>query len=164
MPNPAGALQGSLQGDLIVDSALQPGLKRAYGSESIGGDNPAMHQGVAVIPSPAGGFDTQAGADAAAAIAAVVGQVGYLAGFSISGGGATAGSLVKATIAGLAIGTIGIDIAVPTGADLAITPIFVLFPNPIPSSAVNTAITLSVPSFGAGNVDVSVAIWGYTSA
>jgi hypothetical protein len=166
MANPDLPVFGALAADGIFDATAPTpvtGIKRGYGSETSGGD-PLMHQGIAAIPAPAGAVHQVAAATATAAIAAVVDQTGYLAGFSISGGGATGTSRIRATIAGLAIGTMGIDIVVPAGAALAITPIFVTFPNPIPSSAANTAITLSVPSFGTGNLDVSIAIWGYTSA
>lgn len=166
MANPNSPLNGQLNGlDLVVNAAGVPGLKRGYGAEAISGaTDVGHHQGVAVIPAPAGGINHQANATASSAIAAVAAKMGYLAGFSITGGGATAAALKKATITGLSIGTMTIDIAVPAGATGAIAPIFVTFPNPIPASAVNTAITLSVPAFGAGNTDVDVAIWGYVAA
>jgi hypothetical protein len=167
MANPSAISEGAagLKLDVVTNLAGAAGLKRGYdaGTPS-GAASPAVAQGVAVLEAGAGATATVAAATATAAIAAVSAKTGYLAGFSISGGGATAGSRVVATITGLLIGTLSINIAVPAGAAGAITPIFVTFPNPIPASAVNTAITLSVPSFGTGNLSVAVAIWGYVSA
>ena len=167
MANPNSPLNGQgLAIDLVLNGASVPGLKRGYGSEALtgGATDVGHHQGVAMIPASAGAVATVAAAVATAVMAAVAAKKNYLAGFSISGGGATAGSLIKATITGLAIGTMGIDIAVPAGVTLAIAPIFVALPIPIPASAVNTPITLTVPSLGAGNTDCTIAIWGYASA
>ena len=37
----------------------------------------------------------------------------------------------------------------------------VRFPQPLPASAVNTAITVTVPSFGAGNTNAAVVVYGF---
>ena len=162
MPNPPLPTFGALAADGMWDATPTTGIKRAYGSESSGGD-PLMHQGVALIPAAVSAVDQQADATATAALPAVALKRNYLAGFAISGSGATVAAVVRATITGIGV-TWGIDVPVPAGILLGITPIIVALPNPIPASAVNTAITLTVPAFGAGNADVSVAIWGYLSA
>jgi hypothetical protein len=164
MPNPALATASSLAIDTLFDGDATRGLKRGYGHDAItGATDEGKHQGVASVPAAVSAVDQHAAAEAVAALPAVASKRNYLSGFAISGGGATAASVVRATITGIGV-TWGIDIGVPAGVDLAIAPIIISLPNPIPASAVNTAITLTVPSFGSGNTDVSVAIWGYVSA
>ena len=162
MPNPSLPTFGGLAADGMWDATPSTGIKRAYGSESSGGD-PLMHQGVALIPAAVSAVDQKANATATATLPAVALKRNYLAGFAISGSGATVAAVVRATITGIGV-TWGIDVPVPAGILLGITPIIVVLPNPIPASAVNTAITLTVPAFGSGYADVSVAIWGYLSA
>jgi hypothetical protein len=45
---------------------------------------------------------------------------------------------------------------------VSITPLIVTFPVPLAGSAVNTAIVVTVPSFGAGNGHATVTAWGFT--
>jgi len=93
--------------------------------------------------------------------AAVAGKTNYLSGFSITGAGATAATVVNATITGLVGATLNIRISVPAGPTVGITPIIVSLARPIPASAANTQITIGVPSFGAGNTDVAANMWGF---
>jgi hypothetical protein len=165
MANPNSPTNG--QGDhlpLIVDLTGATGIYRGYGAETVSGaTSQAKHMGTASMPATARAVAQVAAATATAALAAVASKTAYCAGFIVTGGGATAGSLVRATLA-LGDVTLGFDIEVPAGAAKQITPLIVNFPSPIPANAVNTAITLSVPSFGAGNTDVSIAIMGFYSA
>lgn len=94
-------------------------------------------------------------------LAALAAHTNFLSGFEITGGGATAGSVINATITGLLGGTLTYVIAVPTGATLGIQPLAVHFVPPLRASAVNTAIVLNVPSFGAGNTVSTGAIHGF---
>lgn len=149
---------------LVLDSDGIAGIPRGYGDESVSADDPGMHTGVVVVPAASGVVDTDAAAALSAALAAVALKKNYLSGFMISGRGATSAVAVEATITGLAMGTMRIWIEVPAGVALAITPLFVTFPNPLPASAENVAITLAVPSFGVGNTDAECAVWGFTSA
>lgn len=102
-----------------------------------------------------------ANAQAQATLAAAAGLTNFVTGFMIFAGGATAGSIVLATITGLAGGTLNIPVAVPAGALLAATPITVTFPQPIQASAVNTAVVLTLPALGAGNTNGSVSLLGF---
>lgn len=102
-----------------------------------------------------------ANATATATLAAAAGQTTYITGFDITGAGATAGSVVVATVTGLAGGTQSFVVAVPTGTLLGITPLVVEFGQAIPASAVNTAIVVSVPAFGAGNTNACVNARGF---
>jgi hypothetical protein len=103
-------------------------------------------------------------ANAAAAnnqtLAAAAGKRTHIAGFSITGAGATAASVIAITITGLAT-TLNYRIAVPVGATVGITPLIVSFGRPIQASADNTAIVVNVPSFGAGNIDAAVTASGF---
>lgn len=103
-----------------------------------------------------------AAATASASLPATALKTQYLTGFSITGGGATSASLVLCTITGPIGGTMTYVLGIPAGATTAISPFsrsFVLMP--IVASAVNTAITVSCPTFGAGNTNASVNVEGY---
>jgi hypothetical protein len=89
----------------------------------------------------------------------------WVTGFEVTGLGATAAISVLVTLTGAIGGTLNYDIAVPAGATTSIVPLIVDLPPPgIPASGVNTAITLNVPTFGAGNVAVAASIRGYQQA
>lgn len=127
----------------------------------------AVDVGGRLVLSPTGttGLQVDASATGAAAalapaLPAVAGKTNYLTGFEITGGGATAAAAINATITGLAA-VLNYGIEVPLGAGLAIAPIVVEFNQPRPASAVATAITLNVPSFGAGNLIASAALHGF---
>lgn len=100
-------------------------------------------------------------ATATATMAAVSGKTNYIAGFHVSGGGATAAAIPTLTITGLIGGTRSFVVPVPAGATAGIQPIRVAFYPPVPASAANTAIVVSVPAFGAGNTKAVVTATGY---
>jgi hypothetical protein len=102
-----------------------------------------------------------AAASAVATLAAAAGKTTYISGFDVTGGGATAGSIITATVTGLLGGTQSYNIAVPTGVTLGITPLAVVFNPPFPASAVNTAIVVTVPSLGAGNTNAVANARGF---
>jgi hypothetical protein len=104
---------------------------------------------------------TAAAAAQAPAIAAVAGVTGYLTGFSVDGLGATAASVIELTITGLLGGTKRYKLAIPAGVAVAITRLVVEFATPVAASAANTAITLNVPSFGAGNTSAVAELHGF---
>ena len=100
---------------------------------------------------------------ATAASATLIGAAGtftYLSGFSVTGAGATAASVILVTITGLT-NTLTFALVIPAGATTSITPLIVEFVKPIQSSALNTAIVVNVPSFGAGNTNAVVNAHGY---
>lgn len=115
-------------------------------------------------------YVTASAANAAAAnnVALAAGGAGvttYVQGFAITGAGATAGSVIAVTLTGTIGGTLNYQIAIPAGAGTSITPLVVEFTGQgIPASAPNTAITLNVPSFGAGNTNAAASIHGYQQA
>ena len=102
-----------------------------------------------------------AAASAVATLAAATGKTTYISGFSITGLGATAAGVSLATLAGVLGGTMTFVIPVPVGATIGITPLNVNFNPPLPASAVNTAIVLTVPTFGSGNTNAAANAWGF---
>lgn len=102
-----------------------------------------------------------AAASAVAALPAVTAKTNYVTGIQLSGGGATAGACVTVTLAGLIGGTASHTFCSPTGATVAAQPLSVQFYPPVPASAVNTPITLTMPSLGAGNTNATANIQGF---
>jgi hypothetical protein len=94
-------------------------------------------------------------------LSATVGVTNYCSGFSITGGGATAGSNIAVQVTGVVNGPLNYALVVPTGAVISITPLVIQFNPPIAATGANVAITLTVPSFGAGNTAAAVNIHGY---
>jgi len=104
-----------------------------------------------------------ANAQAQASIAAVAGKTSYLSGFSMSALGATAGSTVTLTIAGLAGGSRTLLVIVPAGVTTPVNPFPLIekFDPPLAASAPNTAITVTLPALGAGNTNAMVNAEGF---
>lgn len=102
-----------------------------------------------------------ANASAVASLGAVAAKTNFLTGFDITATGSTAGSVVLATITGLLGGTRTMVFAAPTGALLMGQPLALTFNPPLQASAVNTAITLTLPALGTGNTNASVNVQGF---
>lgn len=102
-----------------------------------------------------------ANASAAASLPAVAAVTNFLAGVEITFAGATGALNVIATITGLLGGTRSYICTVPAGVAVQGTPLLLRFDPPIPSSAVNTAIVVTLPALGAGNTHACVNISGY---
>ena len=122
---------------------------------------------IAPTLSPAATTKTyiQASAFGAAAVVtatlpAAVGKTTWLSGFWVTGAGATAATTVQGSITG--IGTqMFFYVTVPAGVNSNVAELFVEFADPIPASGTNTAIVISVPSFGAGNTSSNVTAHGF---
>lgn len=102
-----------------------------------------------------------ANASAVATLAAAAGVTTYITGFQITGGGATAAALIAPTVAGIVGGTATYTYGIVAGAASANPALQVTFTPPVPASAVNTAIVVTVPAFGAGNTNATVTAQGY---
>ena len=117
------------------------------------------------LASPSAGISASSGnvanASAVATLPAVAGKTTYITGLAITGSGATVGSIVVATVAGLSGGTASHIFESPTGATVGSTPLVLQFTPPLPASAVNTAIVVTLPALGAGNTNAAVTAWGY---
>lgn len=114
--------------------------------------------GTTVLQSSSG---NQAAAIATATLAGAASVTTYISGFLVTGSGATAGAPITGTITGLVGGTMSFTVNVATGVTLSNEPVFATFTPPLPASAVNTSIVVSVPSLGAGSTNSTVSAWGY---
>jgi len=98
---------------------------------------------------------------AVATLAGVAGKTTYITGFEITASGATVGLVVNATVVGTISGTFTYAYAAMAGALLINTPLVVAFPMPIPASAENTAIVITLPALGIGNTSACVVAHGF---
>ena len=127
----------------------------------------ALRENAATVGPPT--FVTGSATGAAAAITASLpapgaGITNWITGFQVTGSGATAALVVVVTLTGVITGTLSFVLVVPAGVTASTTPLVVTFPWPgIPASGANTAITVNVPTFGAGNTNVAATIEGYTA-
>jgi hypothetical protein len=133
------------------------------GAVSISGAVPILQPSVAGNTGGAAVTATSgvvAAATATCTLPAVAAKFTWLTGFVVSGTGATASASVTMTVAGVVSGTQSYAIGVPP---LTAAPIWypVEFNPAVPSSAVNTAIVLTLPSLGTGNLGVSVNATGF---
>lgn len=146
-----------MQVDLIQPSGLV--------TPQAGNGNVALVQFQNVFPGAAvpilASSGNVANAVAAATLSAAAAKTTYISGFEITGGGATAASLVLATITGLLGGTATYTVAAVAGAALGNVPLMVELNPALPASAVNTAIVVSVPALGAGNTNSCVVAHGF---
>lgn len=142
---PAGGMQWSVQQVNVI--ATDPFTSAAAA-------------GAAAVAASSG---VVAAAVAAATLPAVAGQTNSVSGFQITGLGATGATVVVATLTGVLGGTQSYEVTVPAGATTAITPVIVSFNPPLPATGPNVAITISVPSFGAGNTNAEANIQGTLS-
>lgn len=112
--------------------------------------------------TPVGGNGSGAATAITATLAAAVGKTTWIQGFLVTGLGATAAAVIDITVTGLLGGTRTFSLAVPAGATVPVAePLLITFDQPFPASAVNTAIVVNVPSFGAGNTAARASAWGF---
>lgn len=102
-----------------------------------------------------------AAASAVATLAAAAGKTTYITGFDVTGGGAVAALLAQLTVSGLLGGTATYILGVLAGVALANPPLSVRFNPPLPASALNTPIVVTVPSLGTGNTNSCVVAYGF---
>jgi len=126
----------------------------------------ATHAYIATFADQAWSSGNLSNNNAVATIPAVVDQYAVLTGFTIAGGGATAGGLVDMTITGTAgSATLHFEIPVATGITAPIVAsqgqITVTFQNEIQASAKNTAIVGTLPALGTGNTNASLTLMGH---
>lgn len=118
-----------------------------------------------IMPFGATAVDAASGnvanASAAATLAGVSAKTTYITGFEITAAGATVGAVVVVTVVGVITTTLSYIFTAPTGATVGAQPLIVEFPVPIPASAVNTAIVVTLPALGAGNTNAAVVAHGF---
>jgi hypothetical protein len=144
--------------------APDPAAIKIQGADTAG--NPL--QCIQVAPGQGNGLQTFVSATATgsnanqvATLPGVVGKTTYITGFSAGGAGATAGSGANTTVAGLLGGTLNFPTVFPAGVGSTITPLNFQFVPPMPASAVNTAIVVTMPAAGAGNTFQTCTAWGF---
>lgn len=103
----------------------------------------------------------KANASAAATLTGTSTTTVYLAGFHITASGATTGLDVIVTVTGILGGTLSYIFTFPAGALLSSPPLLVQFNPPIPASAVNTPIVVTLPAGGTGNTNAAVVASGF---
>jgi hypothetical protein len=103
----------------------------------------------------------QAAAASTVTLPGVAAKTTYITGFTVTGAGATAASIIGVTLVGLISGTATFDLVIPAGATTSITPLSVQFSAPVPASTTNTAIVVTVPSFGTGNTNAATVATGF---
>lgn len=108
-----------------------------------------------------GGSGNVANASAAATLTGTATTTVYLAGFEITGAGATVGLPVTVTVAGLLGGTRSYTYVFAVGALVSNQPLNVQFNPPLPAAAVNTPIVVTCPASGAGGTNNTAVAHGY---
>lgn len=121
--------------------------------------------GVVSVQDPGAAISVSSGnvanSNAVASLAAVSGKTNYLKGFRCTASGATSASVVNLTVTGLAGGTLTFTFTFPAGVTTAAASVGVdNFGIPLPASAQNTAITVTLPAGGTGNTNASCTAWG----
>lgn len=102
-----------------------------------------------------------ANAAAIATLANAAAKTNFLAGFEISGAGATAALPVTVTVTGLLGGTLTYIYTFAAGPLVGNLPLVVEFNPPLQASAVNTPIVVTCPAGGAGNTNNAAVAHGY---
>lgn len=102
-----------------------------------------------------------AAATAAASLATSAAKTTYISGFDFTSSGSTAAATVVCTVTGVITGTLSFDVTTVAGATLGNVRVSQTFPYPLPASAVNTAIVVSCPSLGTGNLHASMNAYGF---
>ena|SRR5579862_4523311 len=96
-----------------------------------------------------------------ATIPATSGAFSYLEGFEVTGSGATSSSVIQVVVTD-GTWTVTYDMVVPAGVLVGATALAIRFARPLKSTAANTAISVTMPSFGSGNTNSCVNAVGYT--
>lgn len=102
-----------------------------------------------------------ANAAAVATLTATASTTAYITGFQCTASGATAALVVTATVVGTITGTMRYTFTAPAGAAVAAQPLIVTFGSPVPASAVNTNIVVTLPALGAGNTNATCSAQGF---
>lgn len=114
-------------------------------------------------PAVTGSSGNVANAAAVATLTATATQRMHIHGFQCTGAGATAASVVVATVTGTITGTMHYIVPVPAGVTANLPGLNVSFAIPVPASAINTNIVVTMPALGAGNTNAACTAQGYLS-
>jgi hypothetical protein len=97
---------------------------------------------------------------AGATLPGVAGKTTYITGFEITGSGAAAGLPVAVSLVGTGA-TLTYAYSAAAGVLVENTPLLIPFLPPLPASAANTPISVSVPALGTGNTSSTVVAHGF---
>lgn len=120
--------------------------------------------GVAVVATGTPVVNSSGDSPNAAAVAtlpAAAGKTTYITGFQMTASGSTAALVVVATVTGTFSSNMSFVFTFPAGAAVAAQTLAVSFPQPIPATAVNTAIVVTLPAGGAGNLHAACVAQGF---
>lgn len=149
----------------VANAVLNGNIQTVYTPLVPNGDGTYSPRTVTAAPyastqTPVSAGATGANALTVATLAAQAGKTNYLTGFEVTVGGATAGSVINVTVTGLTGGTLTYALAVPTGAALSAS-LVLEFTQPIPASAANTAVVVTVPAAGSGSTVQTASAHGF---
>lgn len=147
------------EGDTLLGQNVGSGSEAAFvpAMMLVDGTGSELPAGGTAVAGTSGNV---ANASAAAALTAVAAKTNYVSAVELTFAGATAASVVVATLTGLLGGAQSFILAVPAGVTVGGTPLLLKFHPPHPASAVNTAITATIPALGAGNTNACANIRG----
>jgi hypothetical protein len=89
------------------------------------------------------------------------GQNTYVSGFTVTGGGSTAGAAIAITLSNGTF-TLNYPLESPAIVTGQTGPLVVQFVPPL-NCGLGATATLTVPTFGAGNTSAGASMWGYKS-
>jgi len=128
------------------------------GRQIVAGISSAIPLGAVSVNGSSGNV---AAATATATLTATATTTVWITGFEITSSGSTAAAVVSPTVTGTITSTLTYTYVTTAGATLANNALIVQFTTPIPASAVNTNIVVSMASLGAGNTNATVVAHGY---
>lgn len=102
-----------------------------------------------------------ANAAATATLPAVAARTNFLSGFTVTPGTATGAAQVVVTVTGVVGGPLSYSVEVPSAAGGGGQTLSVSFNPPLPATAVNVAIVVSMPAAGVGGAGAAVNATGY---
>jgi len=126
-----------------------------------GGSTPAPGPLPAGATPVVGSSGNVANAQAVATLPAAAGKTTWITGFQCTASGATAALPVVVTVTGTISSNMSFIFSFVTGALLGSPMLAIAFPQPIPASAVNTAIVVTLPAGGLGNTNATVTAQGF---
>lgn len=98
---------------------------------------------------------------ASATLPAAVGKTTYISGFQVTADGATSAACTGFQVTGTLNSQLNYVFCWPAGVTTPATPLIVNFDPPLPATAANTTISVSVPAAGAGNTGTAVNAFGF---
>lgn len=125
-----------------------------------GGQGPAVTIETGLVTDVSATSGQVANGAAVAAIPGAVGKTSFITGFEVTSDGATAAAVVDLTVS-LGAVVLHYTYTAVAGATTQDATLIVSFPRPLPATAANTAITVTLPALGVGSTNAAVNVHGY---